>query len=56
MIISCVFLGSGPYEGLVTRSEGSYRVYVCVCDCEIVNYLEISTTRQPSPDVGCCVT
>ena len=31
-VVCCV--GTGLCDGLTTRSEGSYRMYVCVCDLE----------------------
>jgi hypothetical protein len=30
-VVFCV--GSGLCDGLITRSEESYRLYVCVCVC-----------------------
>ena len=49
-VVCCV--GSGLCDGLITRSEESYRVCVCLIVCD----LETSTTRRPGPELGCCVT
>jgi hypothetical protein len=48
--VCCV--GSGLCDELITRSEESYRVYVCL----IVRDLETSTMRRPRPELGCCAT
>jgi hypothetical protein len=60
MFVSCIRLrciGSGVCDGLVTRSEQSYWVYVCVRACVyvylIVCDLKPSTIRGPRPDLGC---
>jgi len=47
-------------DGLVTSSEMSYRVCVCVCECVracvflIVCSIRTSTMRRPRPDLDCC--
>jgi hypothetical protein len=54
-VVYCV--GSGLCDVLITRSEKC--VCVCVCVCASVSNLcdlETPTTRQPRPDLGCCVT
>jgi len=48
--VSCV--GSGLCDELITHSEESY--HVCVCVCLIVCDLEKSTMRRPRPELGCC--
>jgi hypothetical protein len=45
-VVCCV--GSGLWDGLITRIEGCYRV--CVCD------LEISAVGRPGPHWGFCGT
>jgi hypothetical protein len=44
------FVGSGLCDGLITRSEESYRVCVCLIVCD----LETSTVRRPRTEFGCC--
>ena len=61
MFVSCFCcVGSGPGDGLITRSEESYRVCmcmcVCVCVCLIVCDLETSTITRSRPEVGCSAT
>jgi hypothetical protein len=51
-VVCCV--GSGLYDELITRSEESYRV--CVCVCLIVCDVETSTMRRPRSELGCCAT
>jgi hypothetical protein len=50
---SVVFLvccaGSGLCDELFTRSEESYRLWVCLTECD----LETSTRRQPRPELLC---
>ena len=57
-VVCCV--GSGLCDGLITRSEESYRVCVCVCVCVcvglIVCNLETITLRLSWPMLGCCAT
>jgi hypothetical protein len=50
-VVCC--LGNDLCDGLITRSEESYRVCVCVCACIIVCELETSTMKQHTLDVGC---
>ena len=45
-------VGSSLCDELITRSEKSYRVRVSVSVWE----LQISTMRQPSPELGCWAT
>jgi hypothetical protein len=47
--VLCVVKGSGLCDELITRSEESYRLCVCV-------YLETSIRRRPRPGLGCCIT
>jgi len=47
--LCCV--GSGLCDELITRSEKSYRVCVCLILCDLE-----TSTRQPRPKVGCCAT
>ena len=55
-IVCCV--GSDHCDEVITRTDKSYRVFVCVCVfvCLIVCDLETTTTRWPKPDLGCCAT
>jgi hypothetical protein len=56
MLVSCVnsvsCVGSGLCEGLISRTEGSYRVCVCLIVCDV----ETLTIRRPKPALGCCAT
>jgi hypothetical protein len=47
----CVLSGRGLCEGLITRPEGSYRVW-CVSECD----REASKMRRSWPTGGCCAT
>jgi hypothetical protein len=49
LFVCCV--GSGLCDGLITRSEESYRV--CVCVCLIMSDMETSIMRRPELDLGC---
>ena len=52
MFDSCVcFVGSGFCDELLTRTEESYRVFMCVCVCVCLDLcdLETSTTRRSRP-------
>ena len=49
-VVCCV--GSGLCDGLITRSEESYGVRVCL----ILRDLGTSTMSRPRPDLGCCAT
>ena len=51
----CVLSVRGLCEGLITRPEGSYRVW-CVCVCVCVCDSEASTVRKLWPNRGYCVT
>ena len=42
----CVLSGRGLCDGLITRSDESYRVW-CVCDREV-------SIMSPRPTCGCC--
>ena len=53
-VVCCV--GRGHCDDVITRTEKSYRVFVCVCVCLIVCDLETTTTRRPKPDLGSCAT
>jgi len=48
----CVLSGKDLCVGLITRPEEFYRLCLCLIVCD----LEISTMRQPGPEIGCCVT
>ena len=48
--VCCV--GSGLCDVLIPRSEESYRLYVCVCVCD----LGTSTNGTARPELVCCVT
>ena len=50
--MSCV--GSSLCDELISRSEESCRVCVCVCVRLNVCDIESLTIRRPGPDVGCC--
>jgi hypothetical protein len=41
------------YE-LISRSDESYYVCVCVCVYQTVCDLETSTMRRPRPEMECC--
>jgi len=43
----CVFSGRGLCDELITRPEGSYRLW-----CVVVCYLETSWMRRPCPALG----
>ena len=45
----CMLSGRGLYDGMITRPEGSYRVFVSECD------REASTMRGHWATRGCCV-
>ena len=45
-------VGSGICDGLITGSEDSYRVSLCLIMCDLV----ISTVRRPRTKLGCCTT
>jgi len=47
----CVLLGRGLCDELITRPEGSYRLW-CVVVCD----LETSRMRRPCPALGCSAT
>jgi hypothetical protein len=47
-VVCCV--GSGLCDKLITRSEESYRVCVCVAVCD----LETTTMRRSRPELSCC--
>jgi hypothetical protein len=49
-VVCC--LGSGLCDELISRSEESYRVCVCVYVCD----LETSTMKRPGPDLACSAT
>ena len=49
-------VGSGLCDELITRSEESYSVCVCVSVCLIVCDLQPSKIRRPRPDLGCSTT
>jgi hypothetical protein len=51
-VVCCV--GSGVCDELITRTEESYRVRVCVC--LIVCDIETPITRRPRPELGCRTT
>jgi hypothetical protein len=67
-LLGVVWIGSGLCDGLITRSEESYRLCVCVCVCVgapppppppptcAVCDLEISATRRPRSELGCSAT
>jgi hypothetical protein len=44
----CCVSGRGLCDGLITRSEESYRLCVCLIVCD----LETCTVRRPRPDLG----
>ena len=46
----CVLSGRGLCVGLITRPEDSYRVCVCLNECDH----ESSIIRRPWPSRGCC--
>jgi hypothetical protein len=48
------FVVSGLCDELITRSEESYRV--CVCVCLNVCDIETSTVRWAGPQLDCCAT
>jgi len=50
-VVCCV--GSGLCDHLITRSEESYRVYVCVSNCVLFRNFK---TRRPGPVLGCSAT
>jgi hypothetical protein len=51
MVVCCVCcVGSGLYDGLITRSEECYRVCLFVCLCAIVCDIETLTMRRPRPE------
>ena len=52
--VCCV--SSGLRDGLITRSQKSYRGCVCVCVCVSVRDLETSTMRRPGSELNCGVT
>ena len=43
-------------DELITRSEESYRVFMCVCVCLIVHDLETWTLKRPMAELFCCTT
>jgi hypothetical protein len=45
-------VGSGVCDGMITRSEESYRLCVCLLVCA----LETSTLRRPRTELGDCAT
>jgi len=47
----CVSSGRGLCDDLITRPDGSYRLW-CVIVCD----LETSRMRRPWPTGGCCAT
>jgi hypothetical protein len=59
-VVCCV--DSGLRDGLITRSEEPYQVFVrvrvcvCVCHCLSVCDLETSTMRRARPELGSCAT
>jgi hypothetical protein len=54
----CLLSDRGLCHELITRSEESYGLCVCMCVCVrvclIVCDLETSTMRRPRPELGCC--
>jgi hypothetical protein len=54
LCLCCV--GSGLCDGLTTRSQETYRVFVCVCVCAKLCDLETSTMRLPRADMGYTAT
>jgi hypothetical protein len=48
----CVLSGRGLWDKLITCSEESYWLCVCLIVCD----LETSVMRQPRPELGCCAT
>ena len=44
----------GLCDKLLTRSEESHQVCVCVCVCVCLIVSDLETSRQPTPDLGCC--
>jgi len=58
MSVSCVVccVGSGFWDVLITRTEDSYRVCVCVCVYLTSCDLESSTMWQPTYEFVCRTT
>jgi hypothetical protein len=50
LLCGMCYVGSGLCDELITRSEESYRVCVCLC------VLETKTNRQPRRELDCCAT
>jgi len=51
LVVAVCCVGSVLCDGLISRSEESYRICVCVCVC--MRYLETLRMRRPKPDLGC---
>jgi len=52
LVFDLYYVGSARCDGLITRSEESHQVCMCLIVCD----LETSTMRRSRPGLCCCAT